>query len=275
MPVLYGDDGGLMMMMGVRKEVRKLVGEEVVIVGGLMATQMGYAGYSVMMSYVLALGVDPLSLVIFSSFSSFFFTAPLALRFERSLWPRKLSLKLIIQLVLISFGGITLFQCLFLKELSLRAITMSVMHSVSGEEPNLSVALDAIFDKQKIVGSSYLLAAVFTLSSAVVLQAATLGHFQAPISLSAIISLLGAVMALCAQLFGGHMLENIWPLVSFEMVIGVSFLGGIINGACASFNAWAIKKRGPVLVSMFNPISTVSSVILSFITLGETISLGR
>ncbi|KAK4796864.1 hypothetical protein SAY86_029190 [Trapa natans] len=138
MSVLYGDDGGLMMMMGVRKEVRKLVGEEVVIVGGLMATQMGYAGYSVMMSYVLALGVDPLYLVIFSSFSSFFFTAPLALRFERSLWPRKLSLKLIIQFVLISFGGITLFQCLFLKGIKLTSPV------VATAMPNLTPGLICI-----------------------------------------------------------------------------------------------------------------------------------
>lgn len=42
-----------------------------------------------------------------------------------------------------------------------------------------------------------------------------------------------------------------------------------------SFNGWAMKKRGPVLVSMFSPIGTVCSVVLSLVTLGESISVGR
>lgn len=50
------------------------------------------------------------------------------------------------------------------------AVTMSLMHSAAGQESDFSMALDTIFDKQKIIGSSYLLAAVFTLSSIVVLQ---------------------------------------------------------------------------------------------------------
>ena len=51
--------------------------------------------------------------------------------------------------------------------------------------------------------------------------------------------------------------------------------GGTISGACVSFNGWAMKKRGPVLVSMFSPIGTVCSLVLSVITLGESINIGR
>ncbi|KAK2965063.1 hypothetical protein RJ639_029458 [Escallonia herrerae] len=48
---------------------------------------------------------------------------------------------------------------------------------------------------------------------------------------------------------------------------------GTVTGACLSFNGWALKKRGPVLVSMFNPIGTVLSVIFSIFA-GDTIGLG-
>ena len=48
-----------------------------------------------------------------------------------------------------------------------------------------------------------------------------------------------------------------------------------MSGLCVSFNGWAMKEKGPVLVSMFNPIGTVISVILSVLTLGESISIGR
>lgn len=42
-----------------------------------------------------------------------------------------------------------------------------------------------------------------------------------------------------------------------------------------SFNGWAMKKRGPVLVSMFSPVGTVCSVVLSLVTLGESVTVGR
>lgn len=48
-----------------------------------------------------------------------------------------------------------------------------------------------------------------------------------------------------------------------------------MGGLCLSFSGWALKKRGPVMVSMFSPIGTVISVILSIVTLGDTINIGR
>lgn len=48
-----------------------------------------------------------------------------------------------------------------------------------------------------------------------------------------------------------------------------------MSGACVSFNGWAMKKRGPVMVSMFSPFATVISVGFSVLTLGESICLGR
>jgi len=48
-----------------------------------------------------------------------------------------------------------------------------------------------------------------------------------------------------------------------------------VSGACVSFNGWAMKKRGPVFVSMFSPFATVISVAFAVLTLGESVSLGR
>lgn len=48
---------------------------------------------------------------------------------------------------------------------------MSLMHSAGKKEDELtSVSSDVVFDKEKIIGCLYLLAAVFTLSSNIVLQ---------------------------------------------------------------------------------------------------------
>ncbi|XWS61997.1 hypothetical protein CRYUN_Cryun07bG0173000 [Craigia yunnanensis] len=299
--------------------------EDVAIIGGLVMVQFVYAGNSVVLGYLMSLGLSPFTIVIFSTFATFIILSPFAVYFERSKWPKQLTLKLIIQLVLISFGGVTLFQSLFLKGINLTspavatampnlapglifiiawtcrlekvalsclyskvkiagtflcvlgALTMSLMQSTVSSKESIMITLptdDIIFDKDKIIGCMYLMAAVLVLSSNVVLQATTLGDFPAPMSLCAITSLIGVIITAMVQLVEDHDLEWGWPLVSVRDLIGFSLLGGAVGGTCVSFNGWAMKKRGPVLVSMFSPIGTVITVILSFITLGETISLG-
>ncbi|XP_024935109.3 WAT1-related protein At5g47470 isoform X1 [Ziziphus jujuba] len=317
------------------KRIRKLilesmkweVIEDVAMIGGLVGVQFVYAGNSLLLSYLMSLGLSPFTIVIFSTFATFLILSPVAVYFERSKWPRELTLKLMIQLALISFGGVTLFQSLFLKGIKLTspamatampnlapglifiiactvrlerinfnclyskvkivgtllcvlgALTMSIMHSVTAPPSKEAQYMatpppNVIFDKSKIIGCLYLLAAVFVLSSNVVLQAFTLGDFPAPISLCAITSLIGVFITGAVQLFQDHKFEIGLPFVSVGDMIGYSVLGGAVSGACVSFNGWAMKKRGPVLVSMFNPISTLCSVILSVVTLGDTVSLG-
>lgn len=299
--------------------------EDVAIIGGLIGVQFVYAGNSVFLSFLMSLGLNPLTIVIFNTFATFVILSPFAVYFERSKWPKQLTLKLMIQLVLISFGGVTLFQLLFLKGIKLTspamatampnlapglifliawvcrlekvklsctysrvkifgtllcvagALSMSIMHSTTSSkgEPKVEVpSPEMIFDHEKIIGCLYLMAAVFVLSSNVVLQAATLGDFPAPISLCAITSFIGVVITAMVQVVQDHKFDFGWPLVSTRDLIAYSVLGGAVGGACVSFNGWAMKKRGPVLASMFNPIGTVISVILSAITLGETINIG-
>ncbi|XP_038993611.1 WAT1-related protein At5g47470-like isoform X1 [Hibiscus syriacus] len=299
--------------------------EDVAIYGGLTGVQFVYAGNSVLLGYLMSLGLTPFSIVIFFTSSTFLIVSPFALYFERNKWPKQLTLKLIIQLILISFGGVTLFQSLFFKGINLTspavatampnlapglifiiawacrlekvalsclyskvkiggtllcvlgALTMSLMHStVSPKTTSMFSAPthDAIFDKDKITGCIYLMAAVLVLSTNVVLQAATLGDFPAPMSLCAITSLIGVIITVMVQLVEDGDLQQGWPLLSVKHLLAFSLLEGAVGGACVSFNGWALKKRGPVLVSMFGPIGTVVTVVLSFITLGDTISFG-
>lgn len=304
---------------------KKNVLEEVAIIGGLIGVQVVYAGNSVLLSFLMSMGLKPLTIVIFSSFATFLILCPISVFFERSRWPKKFSLKLVTQLVLISFGGVTLFQTLFLKGIQLTspamatampnlapgfifviawtvrlekvklsclyskvkivgtllcvvgALTMSIMHSTADEAKQAQLSSPSpsiVFDTQKIIGCLYLVAAVFILSANVVLQAATLKDFPAPMSLCAITSLIGVVITAAVALIQDHKIETSWPLVSVGQMVGYSLLGGAVSGVCISFNGWAMKKRGPVLVSTFGPISTVCSVILSVATLGDSIDIG-
>ncbi|CAN1333572.1 WAT1-related protein At5g47470 [Linum perenne] len=307
-------------ILGLKKEIL----EDLAIAGGLIGVQFVYAGNSVLLSYLMSIGLNSLTIVIFSTFSTFLIISPFAFYFERKKWPKRLNFKLVTQLVLISFGGVTLFQTFFLKGIKLTspalatampnlapgfifiiawtlrlervrigciyskvkimgtllcvvgALTMSLMHSRSSKEAGsfISFPTDISIDMEKLVGCAYLVAAVLVLSSNVVLQAKTLGDFPAPMSLCAITSLIGVMITAVVQLLQDQTWDVFFPHVNTGELIGYSLLGGAVGGACVSFNGWAMKKRGPVLVSMFSPIGTVISVVLSVITLGDTINIG-
>ncbi|XAR70464.1 hypothetical protein NMG60_11027318 [Bertholletia excelsa] len=314
----------------IRRGKREVL-EDLAIIAGLIGVQIVYAGNSVLLSYLMSLGLNPLTIIIFSTFASFLVLSPLSIYFERSKWTKKPSLKLLIQLVLISFGGVTLFQLLFLKGIKLTspamatampnlapafifiiaaacrlekvklscmyskvkiigtflcvtgAITMSLMQSTATPVPAKEQQLasppvagggSSAFNVEKIIGCVYLIAAVFALSCNVVLQASALKEFPAPISLCAVTSLMGVAMTAIMELIKDQKFDLGWPTVSVRDLIGYSLLGGTVSGLCVSFSGWAIKKRGPVLVSMFSPVGTVISVIVSFVTLGDYITLG-
>ncbi|XP_044487401.1 WAT1-related protein At5g47470-like [Mangifera indica] len=299
--------------------------EDLAIVSGLIIGQFLYAGNSILMSYIMTLGISSLSIVIFSTFATFLLLSPAAVYFERKKWPQRWSLKLIFQLVLISIAGVTLFQTLFLKGIQLTspamatampnlgpglifviawtvrmekvdltclhskvkilgtllcvigALIMGLMHSTTPVEEAANrttlVSSAMMFDREKIIGCMYLLAAVFALSSNVVLQAMTLVDFPAPISLCAITSLIGVVITAAVQFIQEHKLDFDWEF-RFPYIACYSLLVGFMGGATVSFNGWAMKKRGPVLVSIFGPISTIISVVFTAVTVGNAIDIG-
>ncbi|XP_031124670.1 WAT1-related protein At5g47470-like [Ipomoea triloba] len=311
--------------------------EEIALIGGLIGVQFLYAGNSVVLSYLMFLGFQPSSLIILSTFATFVVLAPLSFIIERHQWPKRLCLKLWIQLLLISFGGVTLFQSLLMKgihltspaiatampnlapgliffiawafrlekvELSCKysrakivgtmfcvigAILMSILQDSShahSSKKQIHLPLQPLqappsyhhngaFDLDKIMGSFYLVIAVFTLSSVIVLQAATLGDFPSPISISAITSLMGTVITIIVELIQHHRLEIIgFSKISVHALVAYSLLAGCISGASTSFNAWAMKKRGPVMVAVFGPVGTVISIMLSVIILGDSVTIG-
>ncbi|XP_050871437.1 WAT1-related protein At5g47470 [Lathyrus oleraceus] len=301
--------------------------EDVIIIGGLIAVQFFYAGNAMLMSYLMSLGLQSYTIVIFTAFATFILLLPFVLYYERSKWPKKISFKLFSKFILLALGGVTLFQSLFLKGINLTsaamgtampnlapgfifiiawifrlekvnlkctfsrvkiigtllcvlgALTMSLMQSISTpismEKLTIPPPSLVMFDRDKIIGCLYLLVSILLLSSTVVLQAFTLGEFPAPMTLCAITSFLGGVITTATQLIEYHEIKTGWPLVSVGDMIAYSVLSGAVTGICLSTSAWALEKRGPVLVSMFSPVGTVCSVIFSIVTLQDsTVNIG-
>ncbi|KAK4338242.1 hypothetical protein RND71_042729 [Anisodus tanguticus] len=257
--------------------------EDFAIIGGLIGVQFMYAGNSVVSSYLMMLGFKPSSLIILSSLATFLILCPFCFMFERltlfqSLFMKGIKLTspaMATAMPNLAPGLIFLIAWAFgLEKVDLRckysrakiagtllcvtgAILMSLMQNSTNDQRDLPSSpphhKDSFFDSEKIKGSLYLMAAIV---------AATLGDFPAPISLCAVTSLIGMVLTGIVQFIQQGCLEIGLPLLS------------IVSGACVSFNNWVMRKRGPVLVSVFSPVGTVLTVVLSAVTLRDTITMG-
>jgi hypothetical protein len=63
--------------------LKKDVMEDVAIIGGLIGVQFVYAGNAVLLSYLMSMGLRPITIVIFSTFATFLILCPIAVYFER------------------------------------------------------------------------------------------------------------------------------------------------------------------------------------------------
>lgn len=104
------------------------------------------------------------------------------------------------------------------------ALMMSMMQSISAPAAVAQSPTDILFDMQKIIGCLFLMGSVLTLSGNVVLQAFALRDFAAPMSLSAVTSLVGGLMTAFVQVAGDHELQTGLQLLSFGDLIGYSVL---------------------------------------------------
>ncbi|WVZ82956.1 hypothetical protein U9M48_030156 [Paspalum notatum var. saurae] len=125
-----------------------------------------------------------------------------------------------------------------------------------------------------ILGCSYLVGAVVVLSLVTVLQAATLAGFPAPLTLCSITWAMGAAFTAALQVAVEGRLDMGSPNIDATLIAGIVVLGGVLSGAGVAFQTWSLGKKGPLFVSVFGPVQTVCSAILSAALLGQTLSLG-
>lgn len=51
--------------------------------------------------------------------------------------------------------------------------------------------------------------------------------------------------------------------------------GIVISGIVVFIQLWCTEEKGPVFVTMFNPLSTILVAILAYFALGEKLYMGR
>lgn len=304
--------------------------EEVLIVGGLLLVQCVLSGYVVFTDHLLALGADPLAVVVVAGAAYAAFCFPFAVALERKRWPSTVSGTLVAQYLLIALGGTTAFQALMLLGIKKTtpaiasampnlspglifivaacfrlerfdrackytqakmagtvvclagALAMGFLHSPTSTSSSLQAAVaaeaaagggDYYYDW--ILGCCCLVAAVTVFALVTVLQAATLAAFPAPLTMCCATSATGAALTAVLRLvLEGRFLGMGSPRIDATLVAGIVVLGGAAVGACMAFQAWCLGRKGPLFVSVFGPVQTVCTAILSAALLRQVLSLG-
>jgi len=126
----------------------------------------------------------------------------------------------------------------------------------------------------QIRGCIYLISAVIMLSTTMILQVETLKKFPATLSLTSITAILGSIQtAVLVAILDRGIIPTSW-IMDRAGILTVLAAGIIFNVMAFPLQLWCLQKRGPVFVTVFSPVSTVCSAILSSIVLGDTLRLG-
>ncbi|PIA45343.1 hypothetical protein AQUCO_01700704v1 [Aquilegia coerulea] len=122
-------------------------------------------------------------------------------------------------------------------------------------------------------GSILTIGSCITWSIWYIMQAITLKKYPAQLSLTTWMSFLGgaqsAVFTACIQ----HK-PSAWR-IGFNIDFWSTIYGGVVvSGLIIFIQLWCTEQRGPVFVTMFNPLSTILVAFLAYFVLGEILYTG-
>ncbi|KAJ6681230.1 WAT1-RELATED PROTEIN [Salix koriyanagi] len=124
-----------------------------------------------------------------------------------------------------------------------------------------------------VKGSFLLVASCFTWSLYFIMQAYTLERYPAQLSLAAWINGVGAAQSAVFTVFMQHK-QSAWCIRSRLVFWSIIYAGVISCGLTALVQLWCNEKKGPVFVTMFNPLATVMVAVLAYFLFGEEMHAG-
>ncbi|KAH9302075.1 hypothetical protein KI387_013658, partial [Taxus chinensis] len=123
------------------------------------------------------------------------------------------------------------------------------------------------------VGPLLLLGSCVLWSSWIIMQAETARLYPAQMSITALMCFLATIQSTIATLIFEQD-PAVWKLEWNLELLSITYTGIVCSGITFYLSAWVIHKKGPVFMSMFNPLVTVIVALLGAIILHESLHLG-
>ncbi|XP_047948470.1 WAT1-related protein At4g08300-like [Salvia hispanica] len=122
-------------------------------------------------------------------------------------------------------------------------------------------------------GSLLVVASCITWSIWYIMQAYTLKRYPAQLSLTTWMNAVGAAQSAVYTAVVQHE-RSAWT-IGFNIDIWSTLYGGVvISGVVTYVQLWCMEAKGPVFVTLFNPLSTLLVALLSYFVLGENLYIG-
>ncbi|CAN6285659.1 unnamed protein product [Urochloa humidicola] len=163
----------------------------------------------------------------------------------------------------VSFAGVTTMT--LYKGAVIRCLWKPVhIHSGGG---------GAVAHDSWVKGSVLAVASCICWSIWYIMQASSLKRYPAQLSLTAWMCTVGGIQSTIFTVFMQHKPED-W-LIGFGLKFWCIVYSGLAcNGFTVFVQLWCTEKKGPVFVTMFNPLSTIMVAILAYFIFGENLYVG-
>ncbi|KAL3512907.1 hypothetical protein ACH5RR_025624 [Cinchona calisaya] len=125
-----------------------------------------------------------------------------------------------------------------------------------------------------LVGGLFFAAASLSVSLWNISQAALLKGYPSELTVVAFYCLFGSIQCAAVSLIAERNNPNAWKLrpdIELVTVIYSAVFGSVMTFCVQT---WCIRKKGPVFVAMFKPLSIAIAALLSVIILGDTLHVG-
>ncbi|KAG6721252.1 hypothetical protein I3842_03G103400, partial [Carya illinoinensis] len=130
-----------------------------------------------------------------------------------------------------------------------------------------------LLDKDLIKGSLILVVSYISLSAFYILQTITVKMYPAPITLTSLTCLSGAILSIIMTAILDHKASS-WKLSWNIALLAPIYSGVVIFGITVYVQTLVVKKKGPVFMTAFRPLAIVIVAIMGLFILGDVLYMG-
>ncbi|KAF8019987.1 hypothetical protein BT93_G0622 [Corymbia citriodora subsp. variegata] len=125
----------------------------------------------------------------------------------------------------------------------------------------------------RLLGSLLAVGSCFCCALWLIIQAKMSEEFPCHYTSTALMCFMGSIQAVLYA-FCKERDWSQWKLGWNIRLLTVSYSGIVVSGMCNALIAWCVRKRGPVFVSVFNPLMLVTVALAGSFLLNEKLHLG-
>ncbi|KAJ3674030.1 hypothetical protein LUZ60_006022 [Juncus effusus] len=251
----------------------------------MIFTQMCYAILFFVTEAAYNEGLSPFVYITYRDFVAAVFVSPFAYFLEKKTRP-KMTWKLFLEISLLSLLGLEHLDAKSTKGIakilgtiiSLTGVTIMTLYKGAVIKRlwhglGLLHIHGGTMHESWLKGSLLAVASCLSFSIGFTMLSMTLKRYPAQLSLTAWMSLLGGIQSAIFTASVKH--KSVEWIVEFDVKFWCIIYGGlVISGLTAYLTLWCTEERGPVFVTIFNPLSTLMVAFLAYFVFGEILYIG-